>query len=73
MDRQGPLDEPVVAGGQVIELERWQARVVSPAPVGDPAVGVAEQVHQVFGPAVGAGQGVELADPGCLAQDVRIT
>ena len=44
MDRQGPLDEPVVADGQVIELERWQARVVSPAPVGDPAVGVAEQV-----------------------------
>jgi hypothetical protein len=73
VDGQGAGNEVVVTCGQVVVFELGQAGVASIAPVGDPAVGVAEEVHQVFGPAVGAGQGVELADPGRLAQDVRIT
>jgi len=68
MDAQGPFDEQVVACEQVVELERWQRCVLLGAPVGDPAVSVAEQGDQVLGPAVYAGQGVELADPGCLAR-----
>jgi hypothetical protein len=72
MDGQGALDEVVVAFGQVVEFELRQTRVAVPAPVGDPAIGVAEQVHQVLGPAVRAGEGVVLADPGGLAQDVGV-
>jgi hypothetical protein len=41
MNGQGTLDEAVVACGQVVELERRQARVALCTPVGDPAVGVA--------------------------------
>jgi hypothetical protein len=40
--------------------------------VGDPAVGVAEEVDQVFGPAVGTRLWVVLADPGGLTQDVGV-